>query len=96
MEYQQDPYDFEDFVFWLVPLSTLEGVRLREVPIITTGKRDRPECDYEIVAYSVLCRFSPSIGPSKEYYRRVFVKDDNGYLSSGVFSGIKLERDFLI
>jgi hypothetical protein len=95
-KYQEDPYFFEDCIFWLVPFAALKGVRIREKTVITARRRGDPECGYEIVAYSNLYSFSPNIGTPGEYYRRVFVKDDTGYLPDGVYAGIRLERDSLI
>jgi hypothetical protein len=93
---QQDPYEFERCIFWVVPLSDLKGIRISEKVIMTNSRIDPPAFDGDIVGYSILCNFSPPSGGKGHYLRRVFVRDAGGYLTDGVFSGIRLERDSLI
>jgi hypothetical protein len=93
---QQDPYEFEMYIYWTLPLSDLKGVRISEKVVIASTRAERPDTDYDIVAYSILGHRSPNSGIKGQYLRRVFIRDAQGYLLEGVFPGIRLERDSLI
>jgi hypothetical protein len=85
---QENAYQYEDSIIWLLPLKDITGVREK---IITTSNRTRkPRGPY--VGYSTLYPETPNNGKRSRFFRRVFILDLEGLAPDKVIPGVSFAK----